>query len=105
MDDTITLQGFKNLDPSEIERLEELISKNVKKIKFESDYNNLTIELKQHKHTLEFIHEIKADLFLKNKRINAQDSDKNIYKALQSVFNKIMSELKHRQVKGKHIFK
>ena len=96
MDNTLTLQGFTNLDPSEIERLEELIEKNLKKIKFKSDYNNLRIELKQHKHSKEINHEINAILFLKQNRINAETSDKNIYKALQNVFDKLLAEIEHK---------
>ncbi len=94
--DTLTLQGFSNLDPSEIERLEDLIAKNLKKIRFKSDYLNLRIELKQHKHSKEFVHEIKATLFLKQNRIRAETSDKNIYKALQNVFDKLLSEIEHK---------
>ena len=94
--DTLTLQGFNILDPSEIERLEEVIAKNLKKIKFRSDYINLRIELKIHEHAKEFVHEIKAVLFLKKNRIRAETSDKNIYKALQNVFDKLLSEIEHK---------
>ncbi len=99
MDNTLTIQGFTNLDPSEIKRLEELIAKNLKKIKFKSDYNDLRIELKQHKHAKEFIHEINAILFLKQSRIRAETSDKNIYKALQNVFDKLLAEIEHKNKK------
>jgi ribosome-associated translation inhibitor RaiA len=99
MDNTLTLQGFTNLDPSEIERLEELVEKNLKKIKFKSDYTNLRIELKQHKHSKEINHEINAVLFLKQSRINAEANDKNIYKALQNVFDKLLAEIEHKSRK------
>ncbi len=99
MDNTLTLQGFTNLDPSEIERLEELIAKNLKKINLRSEYTNLRIELKQHKHSKEINHEISAILFLKKNRINAETSDKNIYKALQNVFDKLLAEIEHKNKK------
>ena len=93
--DSLTLQGFSNLDPSEIKSLEEVIAKKLSKIKFKTNYEGLRVELKQHKHSKEFIHEIKAVMFLKSKRMMAQDSDKNIYKALNNVFDKLITELGH----------
>ena len=70
MDNTIALRGFENLDSLESQKVEEIISKSLKKIDLRENYENIVIELKQHKHAKEFIHEVKATLFLKNKRIS-----------------------------------
>jgi ribosome-associated translation inhibitor RaiA len=96
MDSTIALRGFENLDPLEQQKVQEIVSKSLKKITIKEEYDALTIELKQHQHAKEFIHELRATLFVKNKRISSQGSDKNLYKALKSVLDKLLSELEHR---------
>ncbi len=96
MDSTIALRGFENLDSLEMKKVEEIVSKSLKKINTQENYENLTIELKQHKHAKEFTHEIKAILFLKNKRISSENSDKNLYKAIKTALDKLLSELEHK---------
>jgi hypothetical protein len=104
MDNTISLRGFDNLDPSELKKVEEIVSKNIKKIASGEGYENLSIELKQHKHAMGFNHEIKAILFLKNpkissqnQRISSQTTDKNLYKSLKVVLDKLLAEIEHNQ--------
>jgi ribosome-associated translation inhibitor RaiA len=96
MDSTIALRGFDNLDSLELNKVGEIVSKSLRKITQREDYENLTIELKQHKHVKEFIHEIKATLFIKNKRISSKNSDKNLYKAIKIVLDKLLSEIEHK---------
>lgn len=96
MDGTIALRGFENLDSLEQQKVQEIVSKSLKKITIKEDYQELIIELKQHKHSMEFIHEIKATIFLKDRRISSKSSDKNLYKALNSVLDKLLSELGHK---------
>jgi hypothetical protein len=96
MDNTISLIGFNILDSLEQDKVKEIVTKNLKKINVREDYSNLVIELKQHKHANEFIHEIKAILFLKDKRISSQVSDKNLYRALQTLFDKTLAEIEHK---------
>jgi len=101
MDSTIALRGFENLDSLELQKVEEIVSKSLKKITTKEDYGNLTIELKQHKHAKEFTHEVKATIFIGNKRISSQNSDKNLYKAIKTVLDKLLSELEHKSRKDK----
>jgi hypothetical protein len=104
MDNTISLRGFDNLDPAELQKVEEILSKNIKKIASGEGYDHLSIELKQHKHAKGFNHEIKAVLFLKNQKISSQNqrissqaSDKNLYKSLKIVLDKLLAEIEHNQ--------
>jgi len=97
MDSTISLRGFDNLDPLELKKVEEILSKSLKKIANGEDYENLSIELKQHKYAKGFNHEIKAIVFLKNKRISSQTSDKNLYKSLKVVLDKLLAGIEHDQ--------
>jgi hypothetical protein len=99
MDNTMALRGFENLDSLELKKVEEIISKSLNKIALREDYENLVIELKQHKHSKEFIHEIKATIFLKTSRFSSQNSDKNLYKAIKTVLDKLLSELEHKSRK------
>ena len=101
MDNTISLRGFDNLDSLELKKLEEIVSKSLKKITFQEDYDQIIIELKQHKHNNEFVHEIKATLFLKKQRFSSKNSDKNLYKALKIALDKLLSELEHKLKKEK----
>ncbi len=91
----ITLIGFDVLDPAEIQRIQEIIDKKLKKIKI--DYNLLRITLEQHKHSKYITHETKADLFLKQgKSIFAQATEDNLYKALDQLMEKITAEINHK---------
>jgi len=96
MDSTISLIGFDILDNLEQNKAKEIITKNLKKIDVRGDYSKLVIELKQHKHSQEFVHEVKAVLFIGDKRISSQTSDKNLYKALQTLFDKTLAEIEHK---------
>jgi ribosome-associated translation inhibitor RaiA len=91
----IKLRGFNDLDESEVMSIQDLVSKRLKKLKV--DYNLLSIELQQHKHSKRFIHEINASLFLgTSKAISASVSDDNLYKALDCVMEKLTSEIEHK---------
>ena len=91
----ISLHGFQNLDASELDLVNKLVLTNLKKLK--TDYELLSLKLKQHKHTTRIIHELYADLFFsKGKSIAAESNDANLYKALDQVFLKLISEIKHR---------
>jgi hypothetical protein len=104
MDNTISLIGFDILDNLEQDKVKEIVTKNLKKINIRGDYSKLRIELKQHQHTKEIIHELKLALFMGNKRIGSQASDKNLYRALQTIFDKTLSELEHKdKPKKQHI--
>ena len=96
MDNTISLVGFDILDSSEQDKVKEIITKNLKKISVRSNYSKLRIELKQHKHAKEYVHEIKSVLFVGDKRIGSETSDKNLYRALQTLFDKTLSEIEHK---------
>jgi ribosome-associated translation inhibitor RaiA len=91
----ITLSGFDSLDPAEVQRIEEIIDKRLKKLKVE--YKLFKISLKEHKHSKRIAIEVNADLFLsKGKSIFAQSTEDNLYKALDQLMEKINSEISHK---------
>jgi len=94
----ISLRGFDNIDPSEITIVQDRINKTLKKIDFSQlDYDLLKINLKQHKHSGQFLHELKADLFLsKGRALNAKSEDRNLYKAIDDIMKKLLNEIKHK---------
>lgn len=91
----IQLVNFGKLDESEIKKVEILLSTRVKKLR---DFKLLKLNLRMHKHSTQFIHEIEGELHAeKIKRIGAVASNKNLYKALDEVMHKLTSELEHLQ--------
>ncbi len=104
MDNTISLIGFDALDDLEQNKVKEIITKNLRKISVRGNYTKLRIELKQHKHAKEFVHELKSVLFITDKRISSGSSDKNLYRALQILFDKTLAEIEHKtKPKKQHI--
>lgn len=95
-DPEIALIGFDILAESEIGVIKGIVLKSLNKLSKKAEIGLIRLELKQHKHAKEFNHEIKAILFLKNNRISAMDSDKNMYKALDAVMCKLGKELEHK---------
>jgi ribosome-associated translation inhibitor RaiA len=94
--------GFKGLDDSEIKVVQEIILNSLNKINKKVTANLIRVELKQHKHAKEFMHEIKAVLFLKGNRISASASNKNMYKAVKETLDKLIAEIGHlKQFKDK----
>jgi ribosome-associated translation inhibitor RaiA len=89
--------GFKNIDDSEISIIKGIVLKSLNKLSKKAEIELIRLELKLHKHANEFVHEIKAVLFLKNNRISATDTDKNIYKALSNVMCKLDKESEHKE--------
>lgn len=102
MDNTISLIGFDVLDDAEQDKIRVIVAKNLRKIDMREDYSKLLIELKQHKHAKEYLHEIKSVLFGKNKRIISQTSDKNLYRAVQIIFDKMLAEIEHNEKNKKY---
>lgn len=91
----IQLVNFGKLDEIEIKKVEALLSTRVKKLR---SFILLKLNLRIHKHSTQFIHEIEGELHAeKIKRIGAVASDKNLYKALDDVMNKLTNELEHLQ--------
>ena len=89
--------GFKDIDDSEISVIKGIVLKTLNKLSKRTEIELIRLELKQHKHAKEFVHEMKAVLFLKNNRISATDTDKNIYKALSGVMCKLDKESEHKK--------
>ncbi|UCD20815.1 MAG: hypothetical protein JSW08_03515 [archaeon] len=91
----IALIGFEGLDESELKSINEILVKRLKKLKI--DYSLLRINLKQHKHAKHFMHELTVNLSrAKGRPILAKISDKNLYKALDKVMERLLSEVKHK---------
>ena len=93
----IAFIGFQSIDESEISVIKGIVLKSLNKLSKKAEIELIRLELKQHKHAKEFMHEMKAVLFLKNNRISATDSDKNIYKALSGVMCKLDKESEHKE--------
>ncbi|MCX6741646.1 MAG: hypothetical protein NTX24_00520 [Candidatus Pacearchaeota archaeon] len=93
----VAFVGFKDIDDSEISVIKGIVLKTLNKLSKKTEIELIRLELKQHKHAKEFVHEIKAVLFLKNNRISATDTDKNIYKALSGVMCKLDKESEHKE--------
>jgi ribosome-associated translation inhibitor RaiA len=94
-DAKIALIGFKNLDESEIDTAKEIILKSLNKLDRTDSVDFIKIELKTHKHSKEFVHEVTATTYSKSKRMNAEESDKNLFKAVRNVMDKLIVESEH----------
>lgn len=93
----IQLVNFGKLDESEIEKVRTLLLTRIKKLR---SFNSLKLNLKIHKHSTQFIHEIEGELHADNsKRIGAVALHKNLYTALDEVMQKLINELEHSQKK------
>jgi ribosome-associated translation inhibitor RaiA len=93
----IALIGFKDIDESEVSVIKGIVLKSLNKLTKKAEIELVRIELKEHKHAKEFMHEVKAVLFLKNSLISATDTDKNLYKAIQGVLCKLDKESEHKR--------
>jgi len=99
--ENIQLIGFNNMDITEINAVKDAVSGFLKKLKNKTNYELLKLTLKQHRRINYFVHEAKAELFIHpHKSIGAKTSDKNIYKAIVDVMNKIIAELEHLEKKN-----
>lgn len=92
----VQLINFGKLDEIEIEKIKKILSTGVKKIRNYSDFQLLKLNLRIHKHSTEYIHEIEGEVLIKNKKtFNSIVSDKNLYKAISEVLNKLKNEIDH----------
>ncbi len=62
-----------------------------------TDFQELRVELKMHERGKKFLYEMNAQAFVGNKRIGAKETSWNLYKCLDSLFDKIISEALHRK--------
>lgn len=100
MSNNIQLIGFDKLDLSEINSINEIISKYIKKINSKIEYDLLRLTLKQHQKIKYFIHEINAELFITSKKkVASKYDDKNIYRAVSFVLDKLLSEIERIRAK------
>jgi len=89
----IQLIKFDKLDETEIAKIKTLMIPKVKKL---GNFDLLRLNLKIHKHSTEFIHEIEGELFSEGHNpLSALAADKNIYTALTSIMDKLISEAEH----------
>ncbi|MFH1823589.1 MAG: hypothetical protein ABH817_02650 [archaeon] len=97
MDKSISLQGFKDFDPTEIDRIQSIVEKSLVKVQNKIDYNSLKITLKQHRKQTEFIHELTAEIFRnKGKSIYASMTHKNPFLAMTRLMDKIITEVRKK---------
>jgi len=92
----VKLINFGKLDQIEIEKVKKIISSGIKKIKNHRNFQLLKLNLRIHKHSTEYIHEIEGEVLIKNqKSFNSIVSDKNLYKAISKVITKLKNEIDH----------
>lgn len=97
----IQLLGFDRLDDSEITIVKDLMLHYIKKLEKKTNYDFLKLTLKMHQRHKTFIHELRAELAIHpGMFLNSTASDKNLYKALGMVMEKILSELDHLKKKS-----
>lgn len=93
----LQLTGFGELEKSEIEVINKLLGKYLRKINNEVNYESFRIRLKQHQKSKSFSHELKAELFVKpGEVIGATIQHKNLYKAFSLLMTKILAVIEHR---------
>ncbi len=96
LESEVKLINFGKLDEIEIEKAKKIISQGMKKIRNYGDFQLLKLNLRIHKHSMEYIHEIEGEVLIKNKKIfNSIVSDKNLYKAISRVIDKLKNEIDH----------
>jgi len=105
----IDLVGFEVLDAEEIDIVKRIVANYIRKMSNLGDYKEMRLALRQHEHGKTFKHEIDAFAIFSEGKFNAEVTDWNLYAALSSVCEKIMSELEHLSKKeqrhDKKIFK
>lgn len=97
----VRLIGFDDLDESEQFKVQEIMATYIKKIEERTPYEELKLRLKQHQRAKMFIHEISAQLFLNSgTALSATSSNKNMYRALTEVMEKLVNEITHKEKKS-----
>lgn len=93
---TIALVGFEVLDQSEQDVALKVVESYLKKLSTLGDLQEMKISLRQHQHGKTFKHELNALAIFKQGRFDSAVTEWNLYTALSSVCEKILSEVEHK---------
>lgn len=96
-DRRISLVGFDVLEPVELEVVKKLVDNFIRKLSNQVSYSSLRLELKQHKKGKTFLHEINGEAEIEKHSLGARAEDYNLYKCLNKVSEKLISEASHKK--------
>ena len=92
----IALVGFEVLDESEQDIVKKIVESYIKKMSTLGNYQEMKISLRQHKHGKTFKHEVNALAIFGQGQFESEATEWNLYIALSTVCDRILSELEHK---------
>ena len=93
----LALIGFGSLDKIEIKKVNKIIATRIKKLNTKIDYELLRIRLKTHQRNKIFRHELRAELLIRpGDVVGSSTEHKNLYKALDDIMRKLITEIEHK---------
>jgi ribosome-associated translation inhibitor RaiA len=91
----IKLMGFEELKQDEIESIQRIIAPYIEKINLIQEYQLLKISLKKHPKSKITMNELRASMQVKGKIFGVETDNKNLYKAMATLMEKLISEINH----------
>ena len=98
MPEKVLLSGF-DMEPAERAIAEKVIRNFSRKISERSSYEYLKLRLKKSRKGKNFLHQVRGELKIKNKKFEAEASDYNLFSVLADVMEKLLNEMVHSQRK------
>lgn len=97
----IQLLGFDALELSEISIVKDLLQRYIQKIENKTNYELFKLKLKMHQRNKIFLHELKAELFIRpGMVIGSTLTHKNLYRGTSIIMKKLISEIEHLNKKS-----
>jgi ribosome-associated translation inhibitor RaiA len=90
----IKLVNFNQLDKSELSIVKKIAGHYINRIeKILHSYDEIKLNLKIHKRSDLFIHEIRAEIFAGGKIFTATSENKNVFNAISDCFNSLLRQI------------
>jgi len=101
----IALVGFGSLEPMELDIISKIAGAYAGKLQERGNYVSMRLVLHSHKHAQSFIHELKAEAYMKKGKgatsgkeiiLSASITDRNLFSALSEVMEMLLHEAEHK---------